>query len=70
MDFAVRSVRARLSLREDLATQGRSLEPAVHPVPAAIDRQIARLKLRTMGVHIDALTDGQRQYLTNWKAGT
>jgi adenosylhomocysteinase len=46
------------------------LEPAVHNVPEEIDRQIARLKLQTMGVDIDALTAAQKAYLESWTEGT
>ncbi len=44
--------------------------PRVIGVPEAIDREIARLKLETMGATIDTLTDEQRQYLAGWQEGT
>jgi len=43
-----------------------NLAPEVHDVPEAIDREVARLKLATMGVGIDELTDSQRSYLASW----
>jgi adenosylhomocysteinase len=43
-----------------------TLPPKVHPVPDEIDREIARLKLASLGVEIDTLTDEQREYLTSW----
>jgi adenosylhomocysteinase len=43
-----------------------NLAPEVHDVPDAIDREVARLKLATMGVGIDELTDSQRSYLASW----
>jgi len=46
------------------------LENKVYPVPKDIDRQIAGLKLMTMGIEIDTLTDEQRQYLSSWQEGT
>jgi adenosylhomocysteinase len=46
------------------------LEPGVYPVPAEIDREIARLKLETMGVKIDTLTPEQERYLSSWQEGT
>ena len=46
------------------------LEPRVYPVPEEIDKQIARLKLDSMGIKIDTLTPEQRQYLTSWQEGT
>jgi adenosylhomocysteinase len=55
---------------EYLAREGRGLPRRVHPVPPAIDRAIAALKLETMGVRIDALTAEQQAYLTSWSEGT
>jgi len=45
-------------------------EPKVYPVPREIDREIGRLKLASMGITIDALTDEQKRYLESWEAGT
>jgi len=42
------------------------LPPGVHPVPLDIDRDIARLKLASLGVGIDELTPAQRDYLVSW----
>lgn len=42
----------------------------MHPVPAEIDRQVARLKLQTLGIRIDALTPEQERYLKSWTEGT
>jgi adenosylhomocysteinase len=53
-----------------LAASGQKLERSVHPVPAAIDEAVARLKLEAMGVAIDTLTDAQRTYLESWREGT
>jgi len=53
-----------------LASVGKDLEPGVHEVPSDIDREIARLKLTTMGVDIDQLTADQREYLASWQVGT
>ena len=46
------------------------LRPQVYGVPADIDLEIARLKLATMGVDVDRLTDEQRAYLASWTTGT
>jgi adenosylhomocysteinase len=46
------------------------LEKAVFPVPAELDRQIAKMKLEAMGVNIDRLTLEQEQYLSSWSEGT
>jgi adenosylhomocysteinase len=46
------------------------LDNKVYPVPAAIDAEIARLKLATMGIEIDQLTEEQAKYLASWDEGT
>ncbi len=55
---------------EYLAKHGRSLKKQVYPVPPAIDKEIARLKLAGMGVRIDKLTKEQTKYLASWEMGT
>jgi adenosylhomocysteinase len=52
-----------------LAQKG-NLEPKVYLVPTEIDKEIARLKLETMGVEIDVLTPEQVEYLSSWTVGT
>jgi adenosylhomocysteinase len=47
-----------------------SLEKRVYDVPKEIDDEIARLKLATMGIEIDQLTEAQAQYLASWDEGT
>jgi len=47
-----------------------SLERKVYSVPEPIDAEIARLKLRAMGIKIDVLTAEQTKYLDSWNAGT
>jgi adenosylhomocysteinase len=47
-----------------------ALQPTVYDVPVEIDREIARLKLDTMGVEIDSLTAAQTEYLSSWTVGT
>jgi adenosylhomocysteinase len=47
-----------------------SLERRVYDVPDDIDREIARLKLATMGAEIDQLTEEQAKYLASWDEGT
>ena len=46
------------------------LDRHVYPVPEEIDKEIARLKLETMGVEIDRLTEEQARYLASWDEGT
>jgi adenosylhomocysteinase len=55
---------------EWLAQHRGSLEVGVYPVPADIDAEVARLKLRAMAVEIDELTKEQEEYLRSWEQGT
>lgn len=55
---------------EFLAKKSRELEKKVYPVPTKIDRQIAQLKLESMGIKIDKLTKEQEKYLSSWEMGT
>jgi adenosylhomocysteinase len=55
---------------EFVARNHASLAPQVYDVPADIDREIARLKLKSMGVGIDTLTEEQERYLASWESGT
>jgi adenosylhomocysteinase len=51
-------------------SNGASLERKVYDVPREIDDEIARLKLGTMGISIDELTEEQAKYLASWDEGT
>jgi len=53
-----------------LAKRGRELEARVYDVPTEIDQGVAELKLQTMGMAIDRLSDEQARYLKSWKEGT
>jgi adenosylhomocysteinase len=53
---------------EHLARHGATLGPRVLPVPPEIDREVARLKLASLGIEIDELTAAQREYLTSWRS--
>ena len=55
---------------EYLVKNQKNLEAKVYPVPPAIDHEIARLKLKAMGVAIDQLTPEQKKYLATWEIGT
>jgi adenosylhomocysteinase len=48
----------------------KEMEPKVYAVPQEIDSEIAAIKLKSMGVEIDTLTDSQVSYITGWKEGT
>lgn len=65
MSFANQALAA-----EYLVTDGSKLDVSVHRTPEAIDREIARLKLETMRIGIDTLTDEQVRYLSSWNLGT
>ncbi|RLE51846.1 MAG: adenosylhomocysteinase [Candidatus Methanomethylicota archaeon] len=51
-----------------LAEKGRELKPAVYKVPEFIDVEVAKLKLESIGVEIDELTEEQKQYLQKWES--
>jgi adenosylhomocysteinase len=55
---------------EYMVMHAKTLEKKVYSIPAAIDREIARLKLAAMGVQIDTLTPEQEKYLNSWEEGT
>jgi adenosylhomocysteinase len=65
MSFANQALAAEYAV-QNAAT----LERRVYPVPTAIDNEIARLKLITMGAEIDELTEEQAKYLASWDEGT
>jgi adenosylhomocysteinase len=51
---------------EDMVVRRGSLEPGVHAVRAAIDREVGRLKLAALGVEIDEPTAEQAHYRESW----
>jgi len=55
---------------EYMARNAGKLERRVYDVPDEIDAEVARLKLRSMGIAIDTLTEEQKRYLTSWEEGT
>jgi len=61
---------ANQALSVEWIVKNRGLEPGVYPVPSEIDAEVARLKLQSMGVEIDALTKEQEEYLRSWEQGT
>lgn len=68
MSFA-NQFRAHLDLVER-HERGEELEPAVIDIPEEMDQEIATVKLETMGIDIDALTEEQKAYATDYSAGT
>ena len=65
MSFANQALAA-----EFIVENAASLERKVYDVPEEIDKEIARLKLETMNVDIDQLTEEQAKYLASWDEGT
>ena len=55
---------------EYMLVHAKELQPQVYTLPAEMDKEIARLKLQAMGVHIDTLTPEQDKYLNSWESGT
>ncbi len=53
-----------------LVANSKNLKPGVHNVPTHIDKEVARLKLTSMGGHIDVLTPAQDLYLNSWEHGS
>ncbi len=66
MSFANQALAAEYLLTEG----GRELPRHVHPVPSEIDQEIAELKLASMDVEVDELTEDQERYLSSWEMGT
>ncbi len=65
MSFANQALSAKY-----LVENGKSLDKRVYKVPDEIDYRIAALKLKTMGIEHDELTEDQRKYLESWTIGT
>jgi adenosylhomocysteinase len=65
MSFANQALAA-----EVLAKDAAKMSKSVHRLPVAVDQEIARLKLQSMGINIDTLTPQQEEYLASWDAGT
>ena len=55
---------------EYLAKNYSKLKKEVYPVPEDIDKNISRLKLKSLGIRIDVLTAEQKKYLASWEMGT
>ncbi len=62
---------ANQALAAEFLVQNRGkLKPQVYKLPDKLDREVARLKLQSMGISIDKLTPEQHKYLTSWQEGT
>jgi len=65
MSFANQALSA-----EYMAQHHKEMKPTVYSVPEHLDKQIARLKLDSMGIQIDKLSTEQEHYLASWQEGT
>lgn len=65
MSFANQALACRWLVKE-----AKKIEKKVYRMPVEIDHQIAYLKLKSMGISTDVLTNEQRQYLASWQTGT
>jgi len=65
MSFANQALAA-----EYLVKNGDNLEAKVYVIPQELDHEIALLKLLSMGINIDKLTEDQTKYLSSWESGT
>jgi adenosylhomocysteinase len=65
MSFANQSLAS-----EYLVKKGKRLEKKVYKLPDELDMEIASLKLKSMGIAIDALSPAQKKYISSWQHGT
>jgi adenosylhomocysteinase len=65
MSFANQALAA-----EYMVKHAQNLEAKVYVIPQELDHEIARLKLLSMGINIDELTEEQKKYLASWESGT
>jgi adenosylhomocysteinase len=61
---------ANQALCSEFVAKSEKLETKVYVVPKDIDEKIAELKLQSMGIAIDVLTEEQKRYLSTWEMGT
>lgn len=65
MSFALQALVA-----EYLVKNHSSLQNKVYPVPKEIDQEVAKIKLKSLGLKIDSLTEDQIRYMNEWTEGT
>jgi adenosylhomocysteinase len=65
MSFATQALAAEWAVKNR-----KKLTPQVYEVPVGVENWVAKLKLSSMGIHIDALTKEQAKYLSSWDHGT
>jgi len=65
MSFATQALASEWAVKSQ-----KTLTPKVYEVPVAVENWVAKLKLSSMGIHIDSLTKEQAKYLSSWDHGT
>jgi adenosylhomocysteinase len=65
MSFATQALASEWAVKNQ-----KTLTPKVYNVPVAVENWVAKLKLGSMGIHIDTLTREQQKYLSSWDHGT
>jgi len=65
MSFATQALATEWSIKN-----ADNLQVQVHDVPAEIEDWVSRLKLESMGIEMDELTEEQKEYLSSWEMGT
>ncbi|MFQ6107298.1 MAG: adenosylhomocysteinase [Thermoplasmata archaeon] len=65
MSFSIQALALRY-----ISQNHESLQNMVYDIPREIDEEVARIKLRSLGVEIDRLSPSQKEYLTDWRSGT
>ena len=65
MSFATQALASEWAVKNR-----RKLKPQVYDVPKAVEDWVARLKLTSMGIHLDKLSKEQERYLSSWQVGT
>ncbi len=61
---------ANQALSSEYIAKSKKLATKVYTVPKELDEKVAELKLKSMGITIDELTDEQKKYLSTWEMGT
>ena len=65
LSFALQALGTR-----HIALNYKALKPGVHDVPDSIDREVASIKLASLGLGIDTLSGEQQEYMGSWDIGT
>ena len=61
---------ANQALSSEYIAKSPKMQPKVYVVPKELDEKVAELKLKSMNIMIDELTEEQKKYLSTWEMGT